>query len=299
MAIARIAARQHGIVTRKQLLDADLSVDKVRRRIEQGLLIPQYRGVYRVGHAAPSVDARYMAAVLACGERAMLVGRAAGYLLSIVTGKPPPPEVAAPTERTIDSVHCRRRRIDPRDRRRLRQIPVASPAYVIVDLAAELAVRELALAAHRAGARHRTTPGQVKAVLARRANATGAAKLREVIGLRVPVSLSKLEAAFIALLRKHGLPLPRTNRHVGAHRVDCHWPEYGLTIELVSYRYHNTRWSWEQDHDRRRQARDRDEEHREYTWYDVVEDPEPTVRELRMLLRKGVESRTPIRREAP
>ena len=34
-----------------------------------GALLPVHRGVYRVGHRAPSVDARYLAAVLACGER--------------------------------------------------------------------------------------------------------------------------------------------------------------------------------------------------------------------------------------
>ena len=282
--IARLAAPQQGNVTRRQLLDAGLSEQQIKRRVRNGLLLPRYPGVYRVGHAAPSVHADYMAAVLACGDAATLIGMAAAYLLSIVTGKPPPPEVASPTEHKIPRLTSRRRRIDRRDRWTVRGIPVASPAYVLVDLAAHLTERQLSLAAHRAGTRHGTTPGQVKAVLARRGNAKGAANMREVTGVRVPVSLSQLERAFIALLRKHGLPLPRTNRKIGSHRVDCHWPEYGLTVELVSYLFHNTRWSWEQDHERRREARARGEGHLQYTWRDVVEVPGPTVAELRTLI---------------
>jgi hypothetical protein len=181
----------------------------------------------------------------------------------------------------------------------VRQIPVASVPYVLVDLAAGLSAEDLALAAHRAGSRYRTTPREVAAVLARRPNAKGAAKMRLVMDLKVPVSIAALERAFIALLRKHNLPLPRTNVRVGPHRVDCHWPDHGLTVELVSYRYHNSRWSWEQDHERRRQARRRGEEHRQYTWRDVVEAPEPTVRELQALLGKGVETRTPRHVQAP
>jgi hypothetical protein len=68
--------------------------------------------------------------------------------------------------------------------------------------------------------------------------------------------------------------------------VDCHWPEYELTVELVSYRFHNTSWSWEDDHQRRREAKARGEEHVQYTWYDVVKNPAPTVRELQGLLHR-------------
>ena len=78
--LARIARRQHGLVTRKQLLAAGISKEEIRRRIERGTLLVVHRGVYRVGHKAPSIEARYLAAVLACGEGAVLSGQAAGYL---------------------------------------------------------------------------------------------------------------------------------------------------------------------------------------------------------------------------
>ena len=74
--VARIAGYQHGVITLGQLLRAGLSRDAVKRRVEKGVLHRAHRGVYRVGHRAPSTEARYMAAVLACGDKAVLsVGR--------------------------------------------------------------------------------------------------------------------------------------------------------------------------------------------------------------------------------
>lgn len=79
--IARIAGGQHGVVTRRQLLAAGLSAGEIARRVRTGALLREHRGVYRVGHRAPSVEARYLAAVLACGDGARLSGLAAAHLL--------------------------------------------------------------------------------------------------------------------------------------------------------------------------------------------------------------------------
>src|SRR3954465_2489471 len=93
-----LARRAHGVVTRAGLLAAGVSETEIHRRMRKGSLIRQYPGVYRVGHAAPSLDASYMAAVKACGELAGLSGRAAAHLLGLLKSPPPRPEVTAPTE---------------------------------------------------------------------------------------------------------------------------------------------------------------------------------------------------------
>jgi hypothetical protein len=62
--------------------------------------------------------------------------------------------------------------------------------------------------------------------------------------------------------------------------VDLRWPEYGLTVELDSYRFHNTRHAWEQDRRREREARARGDDFRRYTYGDV-ERPAAMLRELR------------------
>ena len=193
-AIARIAGRQHGNVTRAQLLDAGLSTKQVERRVEKGALLVEFPGVYRVGHRAPSTEARYMAAVLACGEGALLSGRAAGHLLGILKGPAPPPEVTAPSKRRIEGITTHRTRTShPLDATTWRGIPVTSVPRTLLDLAATLTLDDLARACHEAGVRHRTTPAQVEQVLARRPTTPGARSLRAVLRGDARVTLSRLE----------------------------------------------------------------------------------------------------------
>ena len=267
------------------MLAVGVSKEEIRHRLHVGSLIREYKGVYRVGHRAPSVEARYLAAVLACGEGALLCGLAAGHLLRLVKGKPPPPEVMTLTERRIEGIETRRcRRMDPRDRTVYRGIPVTTVPRTVVDLAAVLVPDGLARACHEAGVLYRTTPRQVEALLARLPNAPGRANLREVLRGGVHVTLSKLERVFLSLLRGARLPLPKTNRPAGTKRVDCRWPEHRLTVELDSYRFHNSRYAWEQDRRREREARIRGDEFRRFTYGDITEDPDYVLGELRPLL---------------
>ena len=97
--IARLASRAHGVVTRAELRRAGISAEQIRQRMAKGSLIAVHRGVYRVGHHAPSTEARYLAAVKACGERAVLCGLAAACLWRLIKGSPPRPEVMAPVNR--------------------------------------------------------------------------------------------------------------------------------------------------------------------------------------------------------
>src|SRR5918911_5739475 len=106
--IAGIAGRSHGVVTRRELLEGGISVDAIAHRVRSGLLIREYKGVYRVGHRAPSVEARYLAAVRACGDGAVLHRCAAGHLLGVLKRPPPAPEVLTPTERRIEGIETTR-----------------------------------------------------------------------------------------------------------------------------------------------------------------------------------------------
>lgn len=283
--MARIAGATHGVVTRAELLAAGISADEVGHRLRTGGLIRVHRGVYRVGHRAPSVDAMYLAAVRACGDGALLSGRAAAHLLGLLKGPAPPPEVTATTERRVRGVATRRcRRADPREAAVVRGIPITTVPRTLVDLAAVLSPADLARACHEAGVLHRTTPAHVEAVLARHRTARGAGDLRTVLLGDVHVTLSKLERSFLALLRDAALPPPATNRPAGGRRVDCRWRERRLTVELDGYRFHHSRHAWENDRRREREARARGDEFRRYTYGDVLEDPRWMLRELRALL---------------
>jgi hypothetical protein len=286
--LGRIARSAHGVVTRAQLLSAGITPAEIKWRLRTEALLAAYPGVYRVGHRAPSLEACYMAAVLACGDGALLCGRAAGHLFGAFKGAAPPPEVLTRTERRVKGVKtCRSRRTDRRDATKWRGIPVTTLPRTLVDLAGVLDDDELARACHEAGVRHGTTPAQVEAVLARRANSPGAANLRRVLSGEVRVTLSKLERRFLRLLRESGLPLPQTNRPAGGRRVDCRWADRRLTVELDSYTYHRSRYAWEQDRRREREAYARGDEFRRYTYGDVFERPARMLAELRALIATG------------
>src|SRR4051795_10168184 len=130
--LARLAAPQHGMVTRDQLLSAGLNADVIEYRIKVGRLIGVHRGVYAVGHLPPSPHARAMAAVLACGPHALLSHRSAGALYGLIrhTG---PIDVTAPTSHAHKGISLHRSRTTERTLHY--GIPVTTPARTLLDLA--------------------------------------------------------------------------------------------------------------------------------------------------------------------
>ncbi len=226
-----------------------------------------------------------MAAVLACGEGALLSGRSAGHLLGLLKGNAPEHQVTAPKYRRVKGVVSKRSQVDPRDHTTCRGIPVTTVPRTLVDLAPSLDRDDLARACHEAGVRYGTTPRHVEAVLARRPNAPGAPKLRDVLHGEVKVTLSGLEKQGLYVIEQAGLPPPpEVNRRAGSKRVDFRWPEYRLTVELDSFTYHNSLYSWKQDRRREREAHARGDEFRRYTIEDVFEHPRQMLRELKGLL---------------
>ena len=286
MVLARMATRAHGVVTRSALLAAGVTHDEIKSRLRKGSLIVEHRAVYRVGHRAPSDESRYLAAVLACGDGALLSGVAAAHLLGLVKGQTPAAEVTAPTERRVPGVITRRmRRTDAGPGISCRGVPVTSVPQTLVSIAGQLGEEALARACHEAGVRYGIAPADVAALLERTPNTPGARQLRSILEGDAPVSLSRLESRFFARLREDGLPrAPQTNHDVGGRRVDCRWPKQGLTVELDSYRYHSSRYAWERDRRREREAYARGDDFRRYTYDDVFVSPTLMLRELRALL---------------
>jgi hypothetical protein len=127
---------------------------------------------------------------------------------------------------------------------------------------------------------YRTKPHQVLIP----PNARGAANLRAALS-GAPVSLSRLETRFRQTLRAAGLSRPdRVNKREGSFYLDCRWLRPRLTVELDSYRFHNSRYSWERDRAREREAYARGDQFRRYTWGDVFETPGRMLAELGALL---------------
>jgi hypothetical protein len=102
--IAEIAARQHGIITYVQLIAAGLTSSGIERRVRAGRLHRLYRGVYAVGRRGLSIEGEWMAAVLGCGDGAVLSHRSAAQLWRML--KP----ARGLIEVTIPTANGRRRR---------------------------------------------------------------------------------------------------------------------------------------------------------------------------------------------
>ena len=94
--VARIAARQHGVVRLDQLVRVGLSPATITRRVQACELHRLYRGVYAVGHTNLSDKGRMIAAVFACGPNAVLSHESAAYLWSLTPRCPPFVHVTIP-----------------------------------------------------------------------------------------------------------------------------------------------------------------------------------------------------------
>jgi hypothetical protein len=161
--LAGLAGRSHGVVTRRELLAAGLTERQIDYRIATDALFVEFPGVYRVGHRAPSLEARYMAAVKAGGEGGVLSGLAAAHLFGLIKGRPPPPEVSAPRQRYVKGLETRRRNLRRSDKTIWRGIPTTNLPRTLIDLSSVLSLDELAAAFHQASVRHRLRPEQVEA----------------------------------------------------------------------------------------------------------------------------------------
>lgn len=279
--VALIASRQHGRISHAQLIAAGVDRDRIKRWRADGRLRPVHREVYALGHTALSLHATVMAAVLACGSGAVASHRSAAHLLGVARSAPSRPEVSVPTpggRRQKRIVVHRGQVVHPRDMALLHAIPITTVPRVLLDLAPRLALADLTRACHEAWIHHRVTPALVEACIARNPTKKGAPRLRLALG--GDVTLSDLEDGFLELLDRHDLPRPRTNIDHAGDKVDCHWPDRSLTVELLSYRFHASRRAFEDDVARRRRS-----SHIAYSWGDVFERGVQTATELARLLR--------------
>ncbi|CAN5163852.1 hypothetical protein BH20ACT16_BH20ACT16_11420 [soil metagenome] len=278
--VARIAARQYGRITHPQLIAAGVDADRIKRWVLDGRLRREHQGVFTLGHTGQTPRGIYLAAALAAGSGAVVSHRADAYLMGIWPWRMPAPEVTVPTvahRRRPGIVIHRVRTIDPLDVTIQDGIPITIVPRILLDLAPTITPEQLTRICHEAWVRHRTRPEQIEACIERNPQKPGARKLRRALGS--DVTLSMLEDAFIALLKTHDLALPRTNIDRDGDKVDCHWPQLDLTIELVTYRYHATRHAFETDVARRRRSN-----HLAYTYGDVTERGAATIADLRRLL---------------
>jgi very-short-patch-repair endonuclease len=255
--IGRLAAEQHGVVSRTQLLDAGLSPTVVRDRVRSGHLLRLHRGVYAVGHARLRREGVWLAAVLAY-PGAALSHRDAATLHGLRPGNHRLVDVTGHNARASQPgirFH-RTTSLDAQDITTIRGIRVTTVARTLVDLAGTVPRDHLARAVKEAERQNVFDLRAVEQALARTRGRRGRGHraLREAIAEHAALGLSAtdsaLEDVFLRLVRSNGLPLPATNALLEGFRVDAVWRTHRIAVELDGWQHHRTRHAFERDRER-------------------------------------------------
>jgi very-short-patch-repair endonuclease len=220
------------------------SRDAIAHRIAEGRLHPVFRGVYAVGRPELSLFGRWMAAVLACGEGAVLSHACAAALWQIRSDPGRTIDVSVPErarrERLGIRVH-RRSALGDDDVTEHRCIPVTTPIATLIDIAATITRDDLEAAINEADKRGLTNPDQLRAALDEVVQRPGTAILKATLDCRTfTLTDSQLERRFLPIARKAGLPKPETQQRVNGFTVDFYWPDLKLVIETDGLTYHRT-----------------------------------------------------------
>ncbi|HEV3365062.1 MAG TPA: type IV toxin-antitoxin system AbiEi family antitoxin domain-containing protein [Acidimicrobiia bacterium] len=251
-ALLRLAGRQHGLVTVAQLIALGFSEKSIRHRVKVGMLFRVQRGVYGIAGAKDTFEFRVMAAVLAAGDGALASHRCAAALYGLRRIRCEAPEVtvcgrAAPR---IDGLQAHGRGVLlAQDRTRIGLIPVTSPAWTLLDLAAggtewmrlggaldDVLVRKLA----SLGAIDRLV---ARALPLRLPGARVLAELLEERRQGKKPSETGLEDELLEVFRAYGLPEPVTQYVLplpggGTARFDAAYPDLLLGFEADGDKWH-------------------------------------------------------------
>ena len=239
-ALWRLARQQHWVVTWDQLIAAGLTRHAIAHRLENGRLHRLYRGVFAVGRAEVDQLGRWIAAVLACGEGAVLSHESAAALWE-VRPAPATVEISVPRRRAPRPpglvVH---RRTALGEIRRRKAIPVTSPAQTIIDIAPRLSEQQLERIVNEADKLDLIDPDELRDYAAAKGG-VGEARVRTLLDKEAfLLTDSELEQRFVKIVRQTGLPEPETQAMLYGHRVDFFFRADKLVVETDGLRYHRT-----------------------------------------------------------
>src|SRR3954470_23628809 len=231
-----LARRQHWVVSRQQLLAIGYTSEAIDVRPEDARLHRVFAGGYAAGRPHLTRDGYLLAAVLACGAGAGLSDYSAAELYEMMKRRPGPVHVSvlAPRAPRVPGIEVhRRRRFDVRIHK---GIPTTSPICTLIDISRGLADARRERAINEAVNLDLIDLDELRSAARGRSSAI----VRLLDRDNFVVTDTILEQRFLRIVRRAGLPLPETQRHLAGGRVDFHWPELGLIVESDSLRFHRT-----------------------------------------------------------
>jgi hypothetical protein len=248
--LAELAREQHGVVSLGQLAGLGYPRQTVKEMVGTARLHPVCRAVYAVGHAGLSRHGRCLAAVLSCGERALLSHRSAAWLWGLTGRFFLPIEVtAASPRRTRGAIGMHSAQaLTEADMTTTEGIPITAVPRTLLDFAAvdPWFLGRAVDNAHRLGLLDLIAMDEL---ISRSRGFRGVARLRTALEIHRPAEFTRsgLERRFLDLALSAGLPRPSMNVFVEGYELDAHWPVERFAVELDTYDYHGTPRAFEAD----------------------------------------------------
>lgn len=244
--LATLAGRQHGVIARRQLQEAGLGPRTISRRVETGRLFRLHREVFAFGHERLTQRGQWLAAVVACGDGALLSHRSAAALWGLMAWREP--EVSAPKRRERPGIVVHECGVHRDERTVIDRIPVTTAARTLLDLAEVVDEPTFEKAFLEADRLRLLKAADLELVYARGYGRRGLRPMRHLLEeTRTPATRSPLEDRVQALCREYDLPAPKTNQVVLGREVDVLWPDQKLMVEADSFEFHRHRAAFEDD----------------------------------------------------
>ncbi len=288
--VAQLAAERDGVLSIVQLRACGLGDDAVAVRVRGGRLHRLYRGVYAVGHPGLTLRGRFRAAVLSCGETAVLSHFAAAALWGFWAweeGRRIDVTVCGGA-RDLDGVRVHRSRGLERDVQVRCGMRVTTAARTLLDLAALLPEQALRRVVRRAQAQGAVSIRQIVVLLARSNGHRGAAQLRAVIAGGPAPTRSDLEDLLLDLLDGAGIERPEINAPLrfGTQTIipDYLWRAQHVAIEADSVTWHDHKLTREHDADKQAQLEAAGLRVLRITWNQITSSPQQTLARVRAAL---------------
>lgn len=292
--MSELARRQHGVVSRGQLLGWGWTKEEIDWRLRNGRLHQLHAGVYGVGHRLIPREGWWLAAVLASGPDAVLSHWSAAALWMVRPNSRSRVDVTVPHRSRSSRALCRHVSQVPSDERTFKEgTPVTSVPRTTFDLAATEDVDTVVAMLREAEFRNLWDRLSLWDLLERYPGKRGSRTVRLALERleEEPTGRkrSRLEERFAPFLRRHRLPLPRFNDWImlpngKRYQVDCHWPGTNQIVELDGWQAHKTKSAFREDRSRDRRLTTAGYTVTHITWNQLDDEPDAVATDLRALL---------------
>ncbi|HKZ13850.1 MAG TPA: DUF559 domain-containing protein [Solirubrobacterales bacterium] len=252
--MARLAARQFGVITREQLNVLGYSDAAIDRSVESGRLHAWHRSVFAVGHQNLSPHALCMAAILFRGRGALVSYQSAVWLWGMERKLEIPVHVSVRwrghAQDAIGLHHCPALRDE--DATETERLPVTSVPRTLLDYASEAPRLRLEKAIDWADRLEILDPADVNLITEEVRGHRGRGPLRRamVIYHEKGFTRSGGEKKMLAALADAGVRRPAVNNFIEGYELDFYWENERFAVELDSWEHHRSRHSFETDPER-------------------------------------------------